>query len=139
MFSSKLSHQNPCLLNPTWNYLLSLLQQQYTYTLHPLYVMYLCWLFIIAVCISGSSQSTIYKIPLSCLAGHISNDRLNQRKPSSTPLLAPITNGDKTQVKRSPLVRSKGGLHPPIYLEQVSVNINYITETIKIIYKKNTI
>ncbi|XP_076091518.1 GTPase-activating Rap/Ran-GAP domain-like protein 3 isoform X2 [Mytilus galloprovincialis] len=67
---------------------------------------------------SCSSQSTIYKIPLSCLAGHISNDRLNQRKPSSTPLLAPITNGDKTQVKRSPLVRSKGGLHPPIYLEQ---------------------
>ncbi|CAC5375652.1 GTPase-activating Rap/Ran-GAP domain-like protein 3,Rap1 GTPase-activating protein 2 [Mytilus coruscus] len=67
---------------------------------------------------SCSSQSTIYKIPLSCLAGHISNDRLNQRKPSSTPLLAPITNGDKTQVKRSPLVRTKGGLHPPIYLEQ---------------------
>jgi hypothetical protein len=53
--------------------------------------------------------SYIYKIPLSCLTGHICTDRGPIRKQSTTPLLAPISGGDKSTVpKRSPLIRSKG-------------------------------
>lgn len=68
---------------------------------------------------SCANLSTIFKIPLSYLAGHINTDRLNQRKQSSTNLLAPITNGERPGMnKRSPLVRTKGGLTPPVFLEQ---------------------
>ncbi|KAK3087392.1 hypothetical protein FSP39_005300 [Pinctada imbricata] len=56
---------------------------------------------------------SIYKIPISCLAGHItSTEKTQHTPPSSQPstLLAPIvSNGDRspTTVKRSPLLRSK--------------------------------
>lgn len=53
--------------------------------------------------------SYIYKIPLSCLTGHIALERSPLRKQSATPLLAPIGVGcEKTLApKRSPLIRTK--------------------------------
>lgn len=85
--------------------------------------------------ITGTSLSTIFKIPLSYLAGHINSDRLNQRKQSSSNLLAPITNGERPGInKRSPLVRTKGGLAPPVFVEQVN---RYFKKSIcKILFSK---
>lgn len=51
----------------------------------------------------------IYRIPLSCLTGHITIDRSPIRKQSATPLLAPVAVGSDYSIasKRSPLIRTK--------------------------------
>lgn len=66
--------------------------------------------------------SYIYKIPLSCLTGHIALERSPLRKQSATPLLAPIGVGcEKTLApKRSPLIRTKR-LQPQTSDEQVDI------------------
>jgi hypothetical protein len=55
-------------------------------------------------------------------------------------LLAPITNGERPGInKRSPLVRTKGGLAPPVFVEQVNrylkKNTRYDKGILKIVDK----
>ncbi|XP_070176881.1 GTPase-activating Rap/Ran-GAP domain-like protein 3 [Littorina saxatilis] len=64
---------------------------------------------------SGGQTLTVYKIPLSCLAGQMSAGEKSSPSPGGTQgaaLLAPVANnGDRSpsSLKRSPLIRTKRG------------------------------
>ncbi|KAJ8300874.1 hypothetical protein KUTeg_022393 [Tegillarca granosa] len=57
----------------------------------------------------SKSIQCIYKIPSSCLAGHMTTvEKSPQQSTHSSTLLAPLINGDRSpSVKRSPLLRTK--------------------------------
>ena len=78
---------------------------------------------------SNPQSKNIYRIPLSCLTGHVAPEKTTSNQIPSKPslLLAPVVSGTSTSpslLRRSPLMRTKR-LHP-VTPEKVPVGYTFI-------------